>query len=130
MRIDIHSHLMSVAFLEHLQGRDTLPTAVRDAHGYVTHCAPGLSLPYRPPILSAEAKLADMDAAGIDLAVLSHGLPGPHVLGGAQADLWAARINDELAAIGAALRSRGAGAADRCVWRRTLRPRLSQPGHR
>jgi len=29
--------------------------------------------------------------------VLSHGLPGPHVLGGAEADGWAARINDELA---------------------------------
>ena len=102
MRIDIHSHLMSVAFLEHLQGRDTLPTAVRDAEGFITHCAPQLSLPYRAPILELGAKLADMDAAGIDLAVLSHGLPGPHVLGGAEADGWATRINNELAVITAA----------------------------
>jgi predicted TIM-barrel fold metal-dependent hydrolase len=102
MRIDVHSHLMSIAFLEHLRGRDALPTAVRDGTGYIAHCEPGLSLPYRPPILDVEAKLADMDLAGIDLAVLSHGLPGPHVLGGAQADDWAARINDELAAITAA----------------------------
>src|SRR5215469_16350207 len=109
MRIDIHSHLMSVAFLEHLQGRDTLPTAVPDADGFIAHCAPGLSLPYGPPILSVEAKLADMDAAGIDLAVLSHGMPGPAVLGGAQADRWAARINDELAAITAAHPGRFAG---------------------
>lgn len=109
MRIDIHSHLISVTFLEHLQGRDTLPTAVPEADGYVTHCAPGLSLRYGPPILSVEAKLADMDAAGIDLAVLSHGLPGPHVLGGAQADRWAARINDELAAVSAAHPGRLAG---------------------
>jgi len=109
MRIDIHSHLMSVAFLGHLQGRDALPTAVRDAEGFIAHCAPLLSLPYRAPILSAEAKLADMDAAGIDLAVLSHGLPGPHVLGGAEADSWAARINDELAVIAAAHPGRFAG---------------------
>jgi len=109
MRIDIHSHLMSVAFLEHLQGRDTLPTAVRDADGFIAHCAPLLSLPYRPPILSVEAKLADMDAAGIGLAVLSHGLPGPAVLGGAAADYWAARINDELAVITAAHPGRFAG---------------------
>ena len=109
MRIDIHSHLMSVAFLEHLRGRDTLPTAVRDADGFVAHCAPLLSLPYRPPILSAEAKLADMDVAGIGLAVLSHGLPGPAVLGGARADSWAARINDELAVITAAHPGRFAG---------------------
>jgi predicted TIM-barrel fold metal-dependent hydrolase len=109
MRIDIHSHLMSVAFLEHLRGRDALPTAARDGTGYITHCAPGLSMPYRAPILSVEAKLADMDTAGIDLAVLSHGLPGPHVLGGALADHWAALINDELAALTATYPGRLAG---------------------
>ena len=112
MRIDIHSHVMSVAFLEHLQGRDTLPTAVRDAEGFIAHCAPLLSLPYRRPILDAEAKLADMDAAGIDLAVLSHGMPGPAMLGGAQADYWATQINDELAAITAAHPGRFAGWAN------------------
>ena len=109
MRIDIHSHLMNVAFLEHLQGRGALPIAVRDGNGFITHCTPGFSVHYRPPILSIEAKLADMDAAGIDLAVLSHGLPGPHVLGGAEADGWAARINDELAVIAAAHPGRFAG---------------------
>lgn len=109
MRIDIHSHLMSVAFLEYLRGRDTLPTAVRDTDGYVTHCAPELSLPYRPPILNVGAKLQEMDSAGIDLAVLSPSLPGPAVLGGAQADSWAARINDELAVIVAAHPGRLAG---------------------
>jgi aminocarboxymuconate-semialdehyde decarboxylase len=102
MRIDIHSHLMSAAFLEYLEGRGTLPAAVRDADGYITHCAPQFSLHYRPPILNVDAKLADMDAAGIDLAVLSPALPGPAVLGGTQADRWAARINDELAVITAA----------------------------
>ena len=109
MRIDIHSHLMSVAFLEYLQGRDSLPTAVRDADGYIVRCAPQLSLHYRPPILNIQAKLRDMDAAGIDLAVLSPALPGPAVLGGSQADRWAARINDELAVIAAAHPGRFAG---------------------
>lgn len=109
MRIDIHSHLMNVAFLEHLQGRGTLPTAARDADGYVTHCAPLFSLHYRAPILDVEAKLQDMDAAGIDLAVLSPALPGPAMLGGPQADSWAARINDELAVITAACPTRFAG---------------------
>ena len=64
---------------------------------------------FRAPILSAEAKLGGMDAAGIGLAVLSHGLPGPHVLGGAEADSWAARINDELTVITAAHPGRFAG---------------------
>jgi predicted TIM-barrel fold metal-dependent hydrolase len=109
MRIDIHSHLMSVAFAEHLKGRDTLPATVRDADGYIMRCTPQFSMYYRPPILSVEAKLADMDAAGIDLTVLSPAPPGPHVLGGAQADSWAARINDELAVITAAHPGRLAG---------------------
>ena len=109
MRIDIHSHLMNVAFLEHLQGRGALPTAVRDGDGFITHCTPQFSVHYRPPILSVGAKLADMDAAGIDLAVLSPGPPSPAVLGGALADSWAARINDELAVIAAAHPGRLAG---------------------
>ena len=109
MRIDIHSHLMNVAFLEHLQGRGALPTAVRDGGGFITHCTPHFSVRYRRPILSVEAKLADMDAAGIDLAVLSPGPPSPAVLGGALADSWAARINDELAVIAAAHPGRLAG---------------------
>src|SRR5262249_53423638 len=73
------------------------------------HCVPQLSLPYRAPILDLGAKLADMDAAGIGMAVLSHGLPGPHVLDGAEAHTWAARINDELAGITAAYPGRVAG---------------------
>jgi hypothetical protein len=36
----------------------------------------------------------------IAVSVLSHGLPlGPDVLGGAEADDWAMRINDDLARI-------------------------------
>ena len=152
MRIDIHSHLISVEFMEHLRGRDAVPTVVRDGTGYIAHCAPGLSLPYQPPILDVEAKLADMDMAGIDLAVLSHGMPGPAMLGGAQADHWAARINDELAAITAAHPGRFAGwaslgfgdpsrtiaEADRCldqlglagfqVWSNVGGRRLDDPG--
>jgi predicted TIM-barrel fold metal-dependent hydrolase len=109
MRIDIHSHLMSVAFAEYLQGRDALPATVRQADGYVVHCAPQFSIHYGPPILSVGAKLQDMDAAGIDMSVLSPAPPGPHVLGGALADDWAARINDELSVMTAAHPGRFAG---------------------
>jgi aminocarboxymuconate-semialdehyde decarboxylase len=109
MRIDVHTHLMSVAFLEHLEGRHNPPTAVRDGTGFVAECAPLFSLHLQPAILSVDAKLRDMDAAGIDQAVLSHGLPSPAMLGGVEADRWAARINDELAALTAAHVDRFAG---------------------
>jgi aminocarboxymuconate-semialdehyde decarboxylase len=103
---------MSVAFVEHLQGRDALPVSVREGAGFVAHCAPSFSLHLRAPILDIKAKLRHMDAAGIDVAVLSHGLPSPAMLGGTQADGWAARINDELAAISACRPDRFAGWAN------------------
>jgi predicted TIM-barrel fold metal-dependent hydrolase len=47
-----------------------------------------------------DAKLPDLEAIDIAVSVLSHGLPlGPDVLGGAEADDWAMRINDDLARI-------------------------------
>jgi predicted TIM-barrel fold metal-dependent hydrolase len=47
-----------------------------------------------------EEKLRQMDDMKIDVAVLSHGIPfGPDVLGGQEADAWAARMNDDLARI-------------------------------
>jgi aminocarboxymuconate-semialdehyde decarboxylase len=112
MRIDVHTHLMSVAFVEHLQGRDALPVSVREGAGFVAHCGPSFSLHLQAPILDVKAKLRDMDAAGIDLAVLSHGLPSPAMLGGTEADGWAARINDELAAISACRPDRFGGWAN------------------
>lgn len=97
MRIDVHSHFMSLAFVRHLQGRPSYPATSVDGDLYVTDCAPNLSIRHGPPILDMDRKLQDMAADGIDTAVLSHGLPAPDLLGGAEADEWARRINDELA---------------------------------
>ena len=112
MRIDIHSHLMRVAFIEHLMGGHSLPVAAREENGYVTECAPRFALHHRPPILDIHSKLQHMDQAGIDMAVLSTALPYPAMLGGAEADLWATRLNDELAAVITAHPERFAGWAN------------------
>jgi predicted TIM-barrel fold metal-dependent hydrolase len=97
--VDVHSHLMSLAFVRHLQGRPVWPVTRVEGDLFVTDCAPDLSIRHGAPILEVEHKLRDMDADGIDVAVLSHGLPGPDLLGGEEADVWASRINDELAGI-------------------------------
>lgn len=97
MLIDVHSHFMSLSFVRHLQGRPAYPVTSTEGDLYVTDCAPGLSIRHGRPILDTSWKLRDMAAEGIDVAVLSHGLPGPDLLGGAEADEWARRINDELA---------------------------------
>jgi predicted TIM-barrel fold metal-dependent hydrolase len=112
MKIDIHTHIMSVAFIEHLLGRDSVPAATREGNGFVTQCAPLFGIHLGPPILDLATKLHHMDQAGIDVAVLSTALPYPATLGGAEADYWAARLNDELAAIVVAHPDRFAGWAN------------------
>jgi predicted TIM-barrel fold metal-dependent hydrolase len=100
MRIDIHSHFQSLAYVKHLRGRGALPRTVLDDGISVIQCGAGVSVPALPSMLDMEQKLGDLDVLGVDLAVLSHGLPiGPDVLGGHEADAWASRINDDLARI-------------------------------
>ncbi|HEX6510842.1 MAG TPA: amidohydrolase family protein [Chloroflexota bacterium] len=98
-RIDVHTHFLCLDFVKHLQGRSALPSTVLEGGVYVMQCAPGLRLPTVPNIVDMDVKLKDCDAMGIELSVLSHGIPGPDVLGGAEADDWASRINDHLAGI-------------------------------
>ena len=99
MRIDVHTHFLCLDFVKHLQGRSSLPTTVLEGGVYVMQCAAGLRLPTVPNIVDMDVKLKDCDQMGIGLSVLSHGIPGPDVLGGDEADDWAARINDDLAGI-------------------------------
>jgi predicted TIM-barrel fold metal-dependent hydrolase len=99
VRIDIHSHFQSVEFVKHLVGRSALPSAMREGGTYIVDCGAGLRVPSLPELIDVEAKLDAMDRLGVDVSVLTHGLPlGPDVLG-AEADDWAMRINDDLARI-------------------------------
>jgi predicted TIM-barrel fold metal-dependent hydrolase len=58
-----------------------------------------------------EARLKDMDAAGIDMQVLSHTAPSLQKIAAAEAPALARRVNDRLAAIVAAHPTRYAGFA-------------------
>jgi predicted TIM-barrel fold metal-dependent hydrolase len=98
MRIDTHTHFQSLAYVEHLRDRDSLPRTVLDDGNLVIQCGSGVNVPALPKMLDMDLKLWDMDLLGVDVAVLSHGIPlGPDALGGAEADEWAKCINDDLA---------------------------------
>ena len=99
MRIDVHTHFISLDFIKHLEGRSALPSSALEGGTYFTTCTQGFRLPILPRITDVEVKLKDIDDMGVDLSVLSHGVPGPEVLGGKEVDDWAARINDQLAGI-------------------------------
>jgi len=102
-RIDIHTHFQCLDFVKHLVGRNAFPRAVLDGGTYAVECTAGFRVPALPKIIDMDAKLLDLEAMDITVSVLSHGLPlGPDVLGGAEADDWAMRINDDLARIVAA----------------------------
>ena len=99
MRVDVHSHFQSIEFVKHLVGRSELPKTMREGGTYIVDCGAGLRVPSLPEMIEAEAKLEAMDRLGVDVSVLTHGLPlGPDVLG-AEADDWAMRINDDLARV-------------------------------
>ena len=46
-----------------------------------------------------DQKIRAMQDLGIGISVLSHGMPGPELLGSPEADAWASRINDHLAEV-------------------------------
>ena len=99
MRIDVHTHLVYLDFIKHLHGRSSLPNAVRNGGTYVVSCSPGFRAERPPDHFDVEEKLKDMEEMGVELSVLSHGIPGPELLEPAAADDWAARINDHLAGV-------------------------------
>lgn len=97
MRIDVHSHLIFLDYLKHLAGRRALPQGVLEGGTYFVSCLGGYQ--HASPLLHADvdAKLRCMEDLGIGMSVLSHGMPGPELLGGEEADAWACRMNDHLA---------------------------------
>lgn len=102
MKIDVHSHFLSEKMAQLLEKRSHFPYT-RFADGtYRFHCCQGLAFPMTPPFYDMPTKLAHMDEAEIDVAILSLAMPGPELLGGPQADEVARMANDLLAELIAA----------------------------
>ena len=99
MHLDIHSHFLNPDFVKHLVGRSAMPRTVLEGGEYFIDCAPALRMGAGPRIIEMDTKLKDLEIMDVDLSVLSHGVPGPEVLGASEADYWASRINDYLAGL-------------------------------
>jgi predicted TIM-barrel fold metal-dependent hydrolase len=97
MRIDVHSHFLSEKIAHTLEQRSHFPYTRLVDGTYHFHCCQGLSVAPAPSAYDMQRKLADMDSAGLDVAILSLSIPGPELLGGAQADELARLVNDVLA---------------------------------
>lgn len=97
MKIDVHTHFLSEHMARTLERRSAFPYARFVDGTYHFHCCQGLTVPLAPPSHDMQVKLGHMDEAGIDVGVLSLAIPGPELLGGAQADETARIMNDLLA---------------------------------
>ena len=106
MIIDVHSHFLSEEIAQRLEKRSHFPYTKFVDGTYRMHCCQGVAFPMTPPFYKMPSKLADMDKAGIDVAILSLAMPGPELLGGSQADELARLGNDLLAELIAAHPSR------------------------
>ncbi|MCY3776170.1 MAG: amidohydrolase family protein [Candidatus Aminicenantes bacterium] len=79
-RIDAQSHMVPPPVLEFMMGRDTLPRAYEQEGAYYTLTGEWRRR-VRPQHLDVDAKIADMDRAGIRTAALSINDPGPECFG-------------------------------------------------
>ena len=98
MKIDCQSHIFPRAYAEALSRNRHAPLTAMDAGGY-TISYPGLqTFRLDSNAYSVATKLRAMDAAGIDVSVISVNMPGPELLE-PEVGVAAARVcNEELAA--------------------------------
>lgn len=99
MRIDVHTHFYPLELMHRLERRSAYPRARASDGKTMLHCWEGLALPFVPSFHDINAKLADMDRIGVDVAVLSLNIPGPELAGGSEADELACIGNDALAEV-------------------------------
>ena len=86
MRIDVHSHLVYLTYLEYLTARSSLPQGVLRGGTYFVSCSGGYQHASPSAHADVDQKLRAMEDLVIVVSALSHGMPGPELLGGPEAD--------------------------------------------
>ncbi|MFQ5915056.1 MAG: amidohydrolase family protein [Nitrospinota bacterium] len=99
MRIDIQCHFYPEKVIEKLEKRSAPPSAARKDGRTMVFASRHTGFPLPPSINDPEENLRAMDAAGVDVQVLSLNVPGPELAGGREADDLAEMAHDCLAEI-------------------------------
>jgi predicted TIM-barrel fold metal-dependent hydrolase len=95
--VDVHTHYLPATLVDALEARDELPMITREGDRRLIHYGAGNVHPMLPAMGDVERRLADMDAQGIDVAVLSVNVPGADWFPASDGPAVARAINDELA---------------------------------
>ena len=110
--VDVQAHYLPRAFIERLEGARGYPRIERQGDRLVLCHGPGLGHPALPAMYDIEQRLKEMDAAGVDVQLLSTTLPGPEMLSDPHEGAELARAaNNETASIVRAHAGRFAGMA-------------------
>jgi predicted TIM-barrel fold metal-dependent hydrolase len=98
--IDVQAHVVPRAYLERLADRSAAPRIEHDGERTWIFSGPGLRTPVSPAMTDLEVRLTEMDAAGVDVELLSTTLPGVEMFDDADFGIeLARRANDDLADI-------------------------------
>jgi aminocarboxymuconate-semialdehyde decarboxylase len=95
MTVDVHTHFLPATLVDALRRRTELP---RISNGQIEY-GEGNGHALLPNMGDLEMRMRDMDAQGIDLAVLSANVPGVDWFPAADAPAIAQAVNDELNAL-------------------------------
>lgn len=80
MRIDCQSHVFPPEYADILARNPCPPQAIPQDGGYLVTYGDVQSFRLRQEVYDIDRKLRDMDAAGIDVSILSVNMPGPEML--------------------------------------------------
>jgi aminocarboxymuconate-semialdehyde decarboxylase len=95
--IDVHTHFLPRTLVEALRRRRELPRMSQGPDGELIEYGAGNIHPHLPAMGDLELRIRDMDAEGIDLAVISTNIPGIDWFPAADGPQIARDVNDELA---------------------------------
>jgi predicted TIM-barrel fold metal-dependent hydrolase len=80
MRIDCQSHVLPIAYLDLLERNPGEPKAIRKGAEYEIKYGDVQTFKVRKESYTIDRKLKDMDAANVDMSILSINIPGPEML--------------------------------------------------
>ncbi len=99
MKIDFHNHIYPQAYLNELEKGATRASVQKDAQGRTLLINKGDYNIIVPGHYSPEARIEAMDAAGVEMQVLTLTTPGVHIEENAQGIALAQLVNDSFAEI-------------------------------
>ncbi|MFQ5857563.1 MAG: amidohydrolase family protein [Anaerolineae bacterium] len=98
--VDVHNHWYPPEYLEHLKSRTEAPRVQQTGEtSFVALAAGDIRVAHidRPGHYDLEARIRDMNAAGLDTQIMSQTIPGPEALPQEEGVYWAQKINDAYA---------------------------------